>query len=118
MVKKGKLEFLLLFNTLEELDRHRSMRLGLPIQRLSGPIPWGYSEVKGEKLLQPIDKCFQILVEAKKHLETSTYKELSAWITQETGVYLGRTGVVKVMEERMPFDEAALPLSERIKYAT
>lgn len=106
-----------MFKTLEELDRHRSMRLGLPISRGSGPVPWGYRE-NDNKGLEPIDICFKILVEAKKHLETSTYKELSAWISQETGVNIGRTGVVRVMEERMPFDEAALPLSERIKYAT
>lgn len=113
---KNKLNFLLLFPTLDEFDRHRNIRLGLPIP-LATKVPWGYGKVEGSKYLIPHDDLFKYLVEAKKHLASTSYRDVAAWISGETGVELTDWGLQKIMEDRMPFDEAALPLEERLKYS-
>lgn len=117
--KKGKFHFVNLFSDLTRFDRHRSIRLGLPIADIYINIPFGYQRIKNEKYLQPIQKHFEVLVKAKEYLETVSWRELANWVTNETGEYVSFQGLMKIMEDRQPFDEAAEPLEQKLKkYAT
>lgn len=103
-----------LFKTVEELDRHRQYMLGLPLPHISGPsIPWGYTLNEG--MLEPIDECFVLLVEAKHLMSECTYQELSDWLTTATGHNISPWGLQKIMQDRQPDDRAALPRNEREK---
>ena len=107
-------EACLVYSKLSDLDRHRSMRLGLPVRRKSRSIPWGYvAHEKDPKLLEPVDSMFVLLVEAKKQLDDVTYKDIAEWLTSRTGVKISNWGIQQVYETRMPFNEAALPRAKR-----
>jgi len=107
----------LVYTTIQEMDRHKRFRLGLPIRRKSRKIPWGYIESEDDvMILEPVDKMFEMLVEAKKQLNNVSYKAIADWLVDRTGVPITCWGVPKLLENRSPFDEAALPREEREKF--
>jgi hypothetical protein len=102
------------FKTVEQLDRLRRMMLGLPVTRISRTIPWGYKVSDTDPdMLEPVEHMFKLLLEAKKALKYSSYKNIAAWLVQETGVPLNHSSLKSIMDVRQPDDRCALPRAER-----
>lgn len=104
------------FNTIEQLDRTRSMMLALPVKKYSKQIPFGY-KVKDDdpKILEPVEEHFQCLLQAKEYLKTCSYEEVSKWLATTTGMPLSPMGLYKIMTNRHPVPEVSLPIEEREK---
>jgi len=66
------------------------------IPRTSRYIPFGY-EVDQEKedWLQPISKELELLELAKKHLKSYSYRQVSAWLTTQSGRSITHDGLKK-----------------------
>jgi len=106
----------LVYRRLVDLDRHRRMRLGLPIRKKSRGVPFGYRVSDTDaSMLEPIDEQFQMLIEAKKQLASASYRDISDWLTVHSGRRISHQAIQQLYTERMPFDEAALPREEREK---
>ncbi len=101
----------LVFDSLRKLNRHKNLRLGLPVTVQGRDTPWGY--VREGSKLEPVDEMFKLLVEVKHHLDRVTYREAAEYLTSRTGVSITHQGIQKLFETRMPYDEAALPREER-----
>lgn len=98
------------------LQRHYRFRLGLPVVKATSTLPWGYYvDPDDEDVWLPDEKCIQALVKLKKYLPDTPFREAAAWITNETGERISYQGLQKLIEVRMPFDEAALPYEERMR---
>jgi hypothetical protein len=88
--------------------------LGLPVERKSRAIPFGYQRSGyNPKVIEPVDLEFEVLVEAKKYWNESSYTELAAWVVKHTGRQITNWGLQKLMETRCPDDAAALTRAER-----
>lgn len=74
-------------------------------------VPWGYKV--GFSSLEPIDICFKALVLAKEFLLESSYEDVAAWITRNTGHYISANTLNTIMRTRRPDDRAALPRKQR-----
>ena len=66
------------------------------IPRTSRYIPFGY-EVDPDKKdwLQPISKELELLQLAKKHLKSYSYRQVSAWLTTQSGRSITHDGLKK-----------------------
>lgn len=104
------------FNSIEDLDRLRNIMLGLPILKKSSQVPFGYEVSRNNPLyLIPVQREFDLLVEAKKHLKTCSFTEVAQWLTEHTGRPISHEGLYKIMKHRAPDDRATLPLDDREK---
>lgn len=57
-----------------------------PIPRMARKIPFGYEEDKNDPdILNPIQSELEALEQAKVYLKQFSYKNVSAWLTNETG---------------------------------
>ena len=66
------------------------------IPRLVKPIPWGYEvDLEDEQWLNPISKELELLELAKKHLKQYSYREVSAWLTTQSGRSISHMGLKK-----------------------
>ena len=66
------------------------------VPRLVKPIPWGYEvDPEDEKWLNPIVKELELLELAKKHLKQYSYREVSAWLTTQSGRSISHMGLKK-----------------------
>jgi len=66
------------------------------IPRLVKPVPWGYQvDPDNEKWLNPIEKELELLELAKKHLKQYSYREVSAWLTTQSGRSISHMGLKK-----------------------
>lgn len=49
-------------------------------------VPWGYQvHVKDKQLLEPVPELLQELAKAFMFLESSSYKDVAAWLSARTG---------------------------------
>ena len=66
------------------------------IPRLVKPVPWGYEiDLEDEEWLNPIIKELELLELAKKHLKQYSYREVSAWLTTQSGRSISHMGLKK-----------------------
>ena len=66
------------------------------IPRTSRYIPFGYEvDPEDEDWLQPISKELELLELAKKHLKSYSYRQVSAWLTTQSGRSITHDGLKK-----------------------
>lgn len=91
------------------------------IPRLVKRIPWGYeADPEDEKWLLPIPHELELLELAKKHLKQYSYREVSAWLSTQSGRYISHMGLKKRIDvERKRKSLAAIKrkLAQRYKEA-
>jgi len=69
------------------------------IPRTSRYIPFGYEvDPDKEDWLQPISKELELLQLAKKHLKSYSYRQVSAWLTTQSGRSITHDGLKKRMD--------------------
>ena len=74
-----------------------------PVVRVAARVvPFGYRiDPDNDKLFQPIPDELEALELAKKHLKQYSYREVSAWLTTQTGRSISHSGLQKrVLIER------------------
>tara|TARA_E500000305_G_scaffold108429_1_gene110842 strand:+ start:1466 stop:1873 length:408 start_codon:yes stop_codon:yes gene_type:complete len=74
----------------------------LPIPKMARTIPFGYVEDPEDKnILRPIKSELDALEKAKKYLGQYSYREISNWLSNQTGRYISHVGLRKrVQDER------------------
>jgi|TARA_R110000823_G_scaffold73376_3_gene169014 hypothetical protein len=66
------------------------------IPRVSHQVPFGYEiDPEDDDWLKPISKELELLVLAKKHLKQYSYREVSAWLSTQSGRYISHMGLKK-----------------------
>ena len=74
----------------------------LPIPKMARTIPFGYVEDPDDSnILRPIKSELDALEKAKKYLGQYSYREISNWLSPQTGRYISHVGLRKrVQDER------------------
>ena len=68
----------------------------VPIPRISRTIPYGYElDPNDNFILLPIDIELDMLEKAKKYLKQYSYREVSNWLTTNTGREISHVGLNK-----------------------
>ena len=91
------------------------------VVRVGRLIPFGYKQDSEDKdILRPIPEELELLEEAKKYLKQYSYRDVSAWLSEQSGRYISHVGLMKrVKIERKRKREAAAQrhLAEKYKAA-
>jgi len=78
------------------LPKPEKMKRWERIPRLVKPVPWGYEiDTDNEGWLNPITRELELLELAKKHLKQYSYREVSAWLTTQSGRSISHMGLKK-----------------------
>lgn len=65
-----------------------------PLVRISKIIPWGYEQDPNDPdILLPIPEQLIVLEQAKEHLKKYSYRDVAAWLSQETGASISHVGL-------------------------
>ena len=68
----------------------------LPIPRIARTIPFGYKEdPEDSNILLPIPRELRALEKAKEYLQQYSYREVSNWLTKQTGRSISHMGLKK-----------------------
>tara|TARA_R100000234_G_scaffold111336_1_gene84260 strand:+ start:248 stop:535 length:288 start_codon:yes stop_codon:yes gene_type:complete len=62
-------------------------------KRISKVIPFGFKQSTSEHLLEPVSEELEALDQAKKYLETCSYREVAEWLHRKTGRYISHVGL-------------------------
>jgi len=91
------------------------------VVRVGRQVPFGYSQDPDDiDILRPIPDELELLEEAKKHLKQYSYRDVSAWLSEQSGRYISHVGLMKrVKIERKRKREASIQrhLAEKYKAA-
>ena len=78
------------------LPKPKKLRHWERIPRLVKFVPFGYEiDPNDERWLNPIEKELELLELAKKHLKQYSYREVSAWLTTQSGRRITHDGLKK-----------------------
>ena len=78
------------------LPKPKKLRHWERIPRLVKVVPFGYEiDPEDDEWLNPIEKELELLELAKKHLKQYSYREVSAWITTQSGRSISHMGLKK-----------------------
>lgn len=108
--------------TLPQIDRVRNMMLGLPIpvatrnSKLNLPVGYKFSK-KHPGMLEPIEEHFRFLLRAKLYLKQSSFAEVATWLSDKLGQKITAMTLFRIMNNRCPLDEIALPIEKRMELA-
>tara|TARA_R100000995_G_C3479102_1_gene122777 strand:- start:1281 stop:1691 length:411 start_codon:yes stop_codon:yes gene_type:complete len=91
------------------------------VVRVGRVVPFGYRQDPDDcDILLPIPEELDLLEEAKKYLRQYSYRDVAAWLTEESGRYISHVGLMKrVQIERKRKREASNQryLAEKYKKA-
>jgi hypothetical protein len=91
------------------------------IPRLSTYVPFGYEiDPEDSDWLKPIPKELELLELAKKHLKQYSYREVSAWLTTQSGRSITHDGLKKridVERKRKKLATIKRKLAQRLEKA-
>ena len=97
------------------------VKLWQRIPRVSTYIPFGYGiDPDDEDWLLPISKELELLELAKKHLKKYSYRQVSAWLTTQSGRSITHDGLKKrkdVERKRKRLTTIKRQLSQRLEKA-
>ena len=66
----------------------------IPIVRVGRTIPFGYRQDPDDQdVLLPVEKELKLLEDAKKHLRRFSLRDVSAWLSEESGRYISHMGL-------------------------
>ena len=91
------------------------------VVRVGRQVPFGYSQDSDDiDILRPIPDELELLEVAKKYLKQYSYRDVSAWLSEQSGRYISHVGLMKrVKIERKRKREASIQrhLAEKYKAA-
>jgi len=91
------------------------------VVRVGRHVPFGYEQDPNDPdILLPIPNELNLLEEAKKYIKQYSYRDVSAWLSEQSGRYISHVGLMKrVTIERKRQREAANQrhLAEKYKKA-
>lgn len=91
------------------------------IPRVSPQVPFGYEiDPDDDEWLKPIPKELELLELAKKHLKQYSYREVSAWLSTQSGRRISHTGLrsrINVERKRKSLAAIKRKLAERYEKA-
>jgi len=67
----------------------------MKIKKRSRVIPFGFKQSDSKEYIEPISFELEALGQAKKYLETCSYREVSEWLHRKTGRYISHVGLRK-----------------------
>ena len=92
-----------------------------PVVRVGRYIPFGYEQDEEDPdLLLPIPEELELLEQAKQHLRQYSYRQVAAWLSEQSGRYISHVGLYKriKVEQKRKRDAGNLRyLAERYKEA-
>ena len=66
------------------------------VVRVGRVVPFGYRQDPDDcDILLPIPKELDLLEEAKKYLKQYSYRDVSAWLSEQSGRYISHVGLMK-----------------------
>ena len=90
----------------------------VPIPRISRTIPYGYElDPNDNFILLPIDIELDMLEKAKKYLKQYSYREVSNWLTTNTGREISHVGLKKRLDNERRRKNKAGSLRKWADYA-
>ena len=90
----------------------------LPVPRIARTIPFGYEvDPKDEDLLLPIKEELDHLEKAKMYLRQYSLREVSAWLSKNTGRYISHLGLQKRIKHERQRKDKARSLRKWAEYA-
>ena len=88
------------------------------IPKISRTIPFGYEvDKKDNGILNPIPDQLDKLEIAKRYLKQYSYREVSQWLTRNTGRYISHVGLRKRLENEKRRNNQAASLRRWADYA-
>tara|TARA_R110001592_G_scaffold7502_3_gene41951 strand:- start:185 stop:610 length:426 start_codon:yes stop_codon:yes gene_type:complete len=90
----------------------------VPIPRISRTVPYGYElDPNDNFILLPIDIELDMLEKAKKYLKQYSYREVSNWLTTNTGREISHVGLKKRLDNERRRKNKAGSLRKWADYA-
>tara|TARA_R110001606_G_scaffold91876_1_gene204533 strand:- start:185 stop:607 length:423 start_codon:yes stop_codon:yes gene_type:complete len=90
----------------------------VPIPRISRTVPYGYElDPDDNFILLPIDIELDMLEKAKKYLKQYSYREVSNWLTANTGREISHVGLKKRLDNERRRKNKAGSLRKWADYA-
>ena len=78
------------------------------IPRVARTTPFGYKvDETDDDFLIPIDLDLELLEKAKQHLQQYSYREVSNWLSKESGRYISHVGLKKRIQVERKLKKAA-----------
>lgn len=88
-----------------QIERNRRLSLGLPVDAIRAEIPIGYKRSEADPLkLVAIPEHYSLLLQARKYLNDSSYKDVAAWLTK-AGLPISHNGLHLLMKARPPYTD-------------
>ena len=85
----------------------------LPIPRIARTIPFGYKEDPEDRdMLLPIPRELRAIEKAKEYLKQYSYREVSNWLTKQTGRDISHMGLKKRIESEQSHKRRSATLRE------
>ena len=67
-----------------------------PVVRVGRTVPFGYEQdPKDKDILLPIVEELNLLEKAKKYLKQYSYRDVSNWLSEQSGRYISHVGLMK-----------------------
>ena len=92
------------------------------VVRVGRVVPFGYRQDPDDcDILLPIAEELNLFEEAKKYLKQYSYRDVAAWLSEESGRYLSHVGLmkrVKIESKRQKEASNQRQLAEKYKKAT
>ena len=92
-----------------------------PVVRVGRHIPFGYRQDPDDcDILLPISEQLELFEKAKKFLKQYSYREVSAWLSTQSGRYISHVGLykrVKIEQQRKNEASTQRYLAKRYKEA-
>ena len=89
-----------------------------PIPRIARTIPFGYKINKDDSnILDPIPLELDLIEKARKYVNQYSYREVSNWITKNSGRYISHVGLRKRLENERQRKNKAKGLRQWANYA-
>ena len=66
------------------------------VVRIGRTIPFGYRQDPNDcDILHPISEELELLEKAKKYIKQFSYREVAAWLSEQSGRYISHVGLMK-----------------------
>ena len=92
-----------------------------PVVRVGTHVPFGYRQDPDDcDILLPIPKELELFEKAKKFIKQYSYREVSAWLSTQSGKYISHVGLykrVKIEQQRKNEASTQRYLAQRYKEA-
>ena len=89
-----------------------------PVVRVGRTVPFGYEQdPKDKDILLPIVEELNLLEKAKKYLKQYSYRDVSNWLSEQSGRYISHVGLRKRLENERQRKNQAKGIRQWADYA-